>query len=126
MLETIRPPLFFRFKSVCRQDYGLEDAIDPHDKPWKTGFFKTPIEGPVFVGTMNLAGDGQADLKNHGGVDKAVLAYSADHYPKWRRRIAHARHAIRRVRRKPHHRRPEEAIGLYWRHLSHWNGDSSK
>ena len=32
----------------------------------------------------NLAGDGQADLKNHGGIDKAVLAYSADHYPKWR------------------------------------------
>ncbi len=31
-----------------------------------------------------LEGDGQADLKHHGGVDKAVLAYSADHYPKWR------------------------------------------
>ena len=55
-----------------------------HDKPWTTGFFKTRIEGPVFVGTTNLAGDGQADLENHGGIDKAVLAYSADHYPKWR------------------------------------------
>ena len=38
----------------------------------------------MFAGTTNLAGDGQADLKNHGGIDKAVLAYSADHYPKWR------------------------------------------
>jgi len=64
--------------------YGFEDAVDPHDKPWTTGFFKTPIEGPVFVGSTNLSGDGQADLKNHGGIDKAVLAYSADHYPKWR------------------------------------------
>ncbi len=66
------------------KSYGFDDAVDPHDKPWTTGFFKTPIEGPVFVGTTNLAGDGQADLENHGGIDKAVLAYSADHYPKWR------------------------------------------
>ncbi len=66
------------------KNYGFENAVDAHDKPWTTGFFKTPIEGPVFVGTTNLDGDGQADLKNHGGIDKAVLAYSADHYPKWR------------------------------------------
>jgi MOSC domain-containing protein YiiM len=66
------------------KSYGSDDAVDTHDKPWTTGFFKAPVEGPVFVGTTNLAGDGQADLKNHGGVDKAVLAYSADHYPKWR------------------------------------------
>jgi MOSC domain-containing protein YiiM len=67
--------------------YGSEDALDPHDQPWTTGFFKTPVEGPVWVGTTNLEGDGQADLENHGGVDKAVLAYSADHYPKWRREL---------------------------------------
>jgi MOSC domain-containing protein YiiM len=63
---------------------GFEDAVDTHDKPWTTGFFKSPIEGPAFVGTTNLDGDGQADLQNHGGIDKAVLAYSAEHYPKWR------------------------------------------
>src|SRR5271167_2079392 len=66
------------------KNYGFEDAVDAHDKPWTTGFFKTPIEGPVFVGATNLTGDGQADLKNHGGIDKAVLAYSAEHYSKWR------------------------------------------
>ena len=67
--------------------YGSEDAIDPHERPWRTGFFKAPIEEPVFVGTTNLDGDGQADRENHGGTDKAVLAYSADHYPKWRREL---------------------------------------
>ena len=67
--------------------YGFEGAADTHDKPWTTGFFKTPVDGPVFVGETNLAGDGQADLKNHGGVDKAVLAYSAEHYPKWREEL---------------------------------------
>jgi MOSC domain-containing protein YiiM len=66
------------------RNYGHEDAADTHDKPWTTGFFKAPVDGQIFVGATNLVGDGQADLKNHGGVDKAVLAYSADHYPKWR------------------------------------------
>ena len=63
---------------------GFEGAADTHDLPWTTGFFKSPIEGPVFVATTNLVGDGQADLINHGGIDKAVLAYSAENYPKWR------------------------------------------
>ncbi len=31
----------------------------------------------------NLDGDQQADLKNHGGPDKAVCVYSFDHYPYW-------------------------------------------
>jgi MOSC domain-containing protein YiiM len=66
------------------QNYGFEGATETHDKPWTTGFFKKPVVGKVFVGKTNLAGDGQADLKHHGGIDKAVLAYSADHYPAWR------------------------------------------
>jgi MOSC domain-containing protein YiiM len=49
-----------------------------------TGFYKRPVEGQAFVGATNIFGDGQADLKHHGGIDKAVLAYSADHYPAWR------------------------------------------
>ena len=67
--------------------YGFEDAVDPHETPWTTGFFKSPIEGPVFAHATGLDGDGQADLRNHGGIDKAVLAYSADHYVKWRREL---------------------------------------
>jgi MOSC domain-containing protein YiiM len=35
----------------------------------------------------NLDGDGQADLVHHGGRDKAVLAYSADHYGEWRKAL---------------------------------------
>jgi MOSC domain-containing protein YiiM len=69
------------------RNYGSEVAADVHDKSWTTGFFKTPVFGPVYVSTTNLDGDGQADLVNHGGVDKAVLAYSADHYPKWRNEL---------------------------------------
>lgn len=66
------------------QTYGSEGAADPMDRPWSTGFFKTPIEGTVWVGETHLAGDGQADLENHGGREKAILAYAADHYSWWR------------------------------------------
>jgi len=51
---------------------------------WESGIFKTPVNGAVWLGQTNLAGDGQADLSVHGGPDKAVLAYSADHYPFWK------------------------------------------
>jgi MOSC domain-containing protein YiiM len=68
--------------------YGHAGAADPHDRPWTTGFFKQPVDGPAWVGKLNLEGDGQADLGNHGGVDKAVLAYAAVHYDDWQRELA--------------------------------------
>jgi MOSC domain-containing protein YiiM len=85
--SNVSPATLCSIQIGSPQDYGFEGAADPHDMPWKTGFFKTPIDGPVFVSATNLAGDGQADLKNHGGIDKAVLAYSADHYPSWRKEL---------------------------------------
>ncbi len=54
------------------------------DKSITTGIFKQPVSGSLRVGQYNLAGDGQADLNNHGGEHKAVYAYSFDHYPYWR------------------------------------------
>ncbi|GAC1338644.1 MAG: MOSC domain-containing protein [Myxococcales bacterium] len=53
-------------------------------KPWKTGYGKSPVDGPVVLRTLNLDGDGQADGRWHGGPDMAVLAYAASHYPLWR------------------------------------------
>ena len=48
-----------------------------------TGIFKSPISGPVAVRRRNLAGDRQADLRVHGGLDKAVYAYPHEHYAHW-------------------------------------------
>jgi len=48
---------------------------------------KRAVEGPVWLGRENLAGDGQADRQHHGGPDHAVLAYSIDHYPAWREEL---------------------------------------
>jgi MOSC domain-containing protein YiiM len=49
-----------------------------------SGIAKAPVQdGTVFVGRENIEGDGQADLRVHGGRDKAVYAYPADHWPWW-------------------------------------------
>jgi MOSC domain-containing protein YiiM len=53
-------------------------------KPVVTGFFKTPVDGPLALRRHNLDGDGQADLSVHGGPTKAVYVYSSAHYDYWR------------------------------------------
>jgi MOSC domain-containing protein YiiM len=53
-------------------------------EPWTSGIYKSPVLGRIHLSRANLDGDGQADLKVHGGPDKAVCVYSADHYPLWR------------------------------------------
>ena len=77
-------PLLVSIQVGLPRAYGREGADDPMDRPWETGFFKQPVDGPLWLGRTNLAGDGQADLINHGGEDKAVLCYAASHYPEWR------------------------------------------
>lgn len=62
---------------------GSSDGQSWHDKPWESGIFKQPVAGAVFVGHLNLQGDGQADLVNHGGPDKAINAYAWEHYAAW-------------------------------------------
>jgi MOSC domain-containing protein YiiM len=52
-------------------------------KQVQTGIFKAPVEGPVMVRRLNLEGDAQADLTVHGGIDKAVYVYPAEHYEAW-------------------------------------------
>jgi MOSC domain-containing protein YiiM len=64
-------------------------AVSAASKPmvWSTGIYKQRVEERVWLGFMNLDGDGQADLTVHGGRNKAVMVYSADHYPFWREQL---------------------------------------
>ena len=52
-----------------------------------TGIFKEPIHGRVRLRTLNLDGDGQADLMGHGGIYKAAYAYSVENYDYWKREL---------------------------------------
>lgn len=63
---------------------GIDDAVEAMDRTWTSGIWKAAVSAPVWCGRTNLAGDGQADLRVHGGPEKAVLAYAAAHYPSWR------------------------------------------
>ena len=49
-----------------------------------TAIHKTAVAGPVAVAPLGLLGDEQADLSVHGGLEKAVYAYPAEHYAFWR------------------------------------------
>ena len=51
---------------------------------------KLPVEDSVAVGPMGLAGDEQADRTVHGGIDKAIHHYPADHYDWWRQYLGDA------------------------------------
>ena len=59
------------------------EHTSPTGRPVRTAIRKAVVDGPVAVGVTNLDGDEQADLRVHGGPDKAVLAYSSDHGPAW-------------------------------------------
>jgi len=63
------------------------DGEDDSAKSWTSAIRKQSVDGPVHVGVTNIDGDEQADLKHHGGLDKAVLAYSVKHYDDWKREI---------------------------------------
>jgi MOSC domain-containing protein YiiM len=52
-----------------------------------TGIVKLPVSGSVHVRRLGLEGDHQADLRVHGGPDKAVYIYPAEHYPTWREEL---------------------------------------
>jgi MOSC domain-containing protein YiiM len=48
-----------------------------------SGFRRSPVPGVIPVGLQGLDGDEHADLKVHGGIDKAVYACPVEHYPFW-------------------------------------------
>jgi MOSC domain-containing protein YiiM len=49
-----------------------------------SAFVKHPVAAPVQVTTLGLAGDQQADLRVHGGPEKAVYGYATANYAAWR------------------------------------------
>ncbi|QSO54466.1 MOSC domain-containing protein [Alicyclobacillus curvatus] len=62
----------------------FQHPSDGKEAAYVSGIDKSSVLGAVEVGVTNLAGDGQADLENHGGPHRAILMYSANHYPDWK------------------------------------------
>ncbi len=66
---------------------GLPKEIEWQNKTILTSIYKSPVSGPVEVRKENIQGDRQADLNVHGGLDKAVYAFSHDTYPWWQQKL---------------------------------------
>lgn len=63
---------------------SLPKEVQYNGKTMTTGIFKEPVKKRVMLRTMNLGGDGQADLVGHGGIYKAVYVYSIENYEYWK------------------------------------------
>ncbi len=48
-----------------------------------TAYGKSPHTGPVRAHALGLEGDEVANTRVHGGPEKAIYAYSQDHYAAW-------------------------------------------
>ena len=64
----------------------------PRDIPWRgktvhTAIWKDPVQGRRMVRRLNIDGDGQGDLKGHGGEHRAVFVYQIDSYRYWQERL---------------------------------------
>lgn len=72
---------------VVSVNVGLPRAVTYRGKTVETGIWKHPVAGRVAIVGDNLVGDRQADLRVHGGRDKAVYGYPSEHYAWWRTQL---------------------------------------
>jgi MOSC domain-containing protein YiiM len=72
---------------VVSVNVGLPREVMWHGRAVTTGIFKEPVAGRVALRTLNLDGDGQADLTVHGGEYKAAYCYPTEHYEYWRKEL---------------------------------------
>ena len=66
---------------------SLPKTVHHRGKAVSTGIFKEPVSDRVMLRQLNLDGDGQADLRGHGGIYKAAYAYSIENHEYWQREL---------------------------------------
>jgi len=63
---------------VVSVNVGLPRKVVWRGKRVTTGIYKEPVTGRVPLSRTNFDGDRQADLRVHGGPEKAVYAYPSE------------------------------------------------
>ena len=66
---------------------GLPRDLEWNGKVVRTAIWKNPVSRRVFARRLNLEGDGQGDLKGHGGEQRAVMVYQLEAYRYWEREL---------------------------------------
>ena len=72
---------------ILSVNVGLPRKLLFNGQTITTSIFKDAVKGPIMLRKLNLDGDKQADMTVHGGVDKAVYSYPAEHYDYWRKQF---------------------------------------
>lgn len=72
---------------VVSLNVGKPKTVEYRNQPLSTGIYKLPVDGPLALHREGFDGDGQADLVNHGGPDKAVCVYPLEHYAYWEEQL---------------------------------------
>jgi len=62
---------------------GTLAPLGPRQVP--SGIDKKPVQGHLAITRVGLQGDEHGDTRHHGGPEKAVHHYPADHYGEWRK-----------------------------------------
>tara|TARA_R110002072_G_C7823002_1_gene523524 strand:- start:297 stop:941 length:645 start_codon:yes stop_codon:yes gene_type:complete len=70
---------------VISLNAGQARTVNYKGKNLVTGIFKSPVSSPIYLGETDVKNDNVVDRKFHGGIDKAVYAYSVEHYPFWKK-----------------------------------------
>jgi len=68
---------------ILSVNIGSLNKIMRNGKKVQSGIFKQSVEGPIKVYSLGLEDDYQANRKLHGGIDKAICVYPAEHYGWW-------------------------------------------
>ena len=61
----------------------LAGTVKPFARGESSAIAKAPLNGQAKIGYLGIDGDEQADLRYHGGPDKALHHYPFDHYAYW-------------------------------------------
>ena len=75
---------------VVSVNVGEPRPVTYRGKTVQTGIWKHSVDGRIAIVGDNLVGDRQADLRVHGGRDKAIYGYPSEHYAWWRERLPDA------------------------------------
>jgi MOSC domain-containing protein YiiM len=91
--------ILLRVITVASVNVSAVRTFEVGGKRIRSAILKAPVAGRITARALGLDGDAQADHRFHGGPEKALYLYGAEHYDFWRGRIRGA--ALERLSKLP-------------------------
>ena len=68
---------------IVSLNVGTVEEFEWRDRVFRSAIRKRPVEDRRHVGPLGVEGDAQGNRRVHGGLDKALYGYGAEHHPFW-------------------------------------------